>query len=1351
MRGERMVVVAASPTGHDGTARALDVRLLGRFSVGGGGRTAGPWPRPSARRLCQLVLISPGRRLSREAACNALFPSLPFEAAAHALYKAQSMARLVLGQLGPDAAGLLCADRAQIWAAPDVAVDVDLDAHEQALRNALTAAPGLGRDSSLVDALSSGAVPLEDEPEADWAARVRERVEYLRQEARLELARDRSRGVGRAHPEEVLSAWQACLEADPTDEEAASALVRLYAAQGRRPLAAAVYERCAAALADLGLRTSPALEEVRASAERVAPHLGRTSPLSAGLGAVRSGEERRLVSAVFVELSPVGLGAQADPEDLRELIGVGLAEAISEAEQFGGTVASVSGFGMSVLFGAPQSHEDDPERALRAALRIVGAVGQASVRTGNTALGAATSLTSFPVVSARIGVETGVAVVGPVGRGEATGYGALGEVVGTAAALQSAARPGSVLVGPATRAATEEIFEWDPGQDLSLTPGAQPLSASYLIAPRPPARRSRSPPPGRERPPRRPRHRAGATHRGRAGDGLRPRRGRRRRRRAGARQNTPRRRVPQVLHGLGRGCIGAVAAVAGGALRLVRLVFPLRRLPAALVPVHRGPTRKWRDRAPIGPYRRRAGRAPPGRGGPPRAGADDGPAVRAGRGARRADAPGRTAAGHVVCAAVSTVAARGARPDRARSRGPALVRPHLAPPDRRARPPRCHRPALGAGDAPARAGPGSGRARNRAGCRPGPSFPRPAARPIPKSAELALARSLLGGEVGHEVLEAVCDGVDGNPLFLEERVASMLDTVVHRDGAGWRLGAGAPARVPEALERLVRSRADRLSPASREALVAASVLGEDLERSALGAVSELGDELDDAVAELVSAGLLTEVQGQPEPLYRFRHAIIREATYNGLLRSQRRQLHARAAWDLEARATDRLEDVAAVLGGHFAAAGEADRAVHYLEMAGDHAARVFANEEAIASYRQALAVMDETPTSGSPGQPAVATGRTTTAVDLCEKLALLLLLVDRFSEARTVALAGLARVHPEDGLRAARLQYALSNIEFQDHNFDAALAACAAIDELIRPCGVNDDRERVDLWVHMQTNIEFSVHFWRNELERAAAVIESVRPLVETVCSPQVVACFNIALAQQHVRERRYRVDAQVLEDHRRSVAVARALGPATTTEPNEGQRCVALSNLGMVLTWHGDLAEAQEVHEQALASVVRQGSLGARGRVLVDLAVNALRGGDVEVVRELASPAREARMAGGHPYYAAAATALQAWVAWRDQQEEQALALAAQALELWESQPESYPFHFLALLPLAGAHLDTGQVDEAVGVARRLLEPSQARLPDELEGAVQSACEAWDRAEPELAGQLLAEAVQLARDLGYA
>jgi hypothetical protein len=121
-----------------------------------------------------------------------------------------------------------------------------------------------------------------------------------------------------------------------------------------------------------------------------------------------------------------------------------------------------------------------------------------------------------------------------------------------------------------------------------------------------------------------------------------------------------------------------------------------------------------------------------------------------------------------------------------------------------------------------------------------------------------------------------------------------------------------------------------------------------------------------------------------------------------------------------------------------------------------------------------------------------------------------------------------------------------------------------------------------------------------------------------------------------------------------------------------------------------------------------------------------------------------------GDSYHLAAATALQAWVAWRDGRTEAALAVGAEALELWPPNPEFYPY-CLALWPLAGTYLDTGHIEQAVGAARRLLEPSQARLPDELEAAVQVACQAWDRADTQAAAALLAGAVQLARDLRYA
>src|ERR1700746_321107 len=104
---------------------------------------------------------------------------------------------------------------------------------------------------------------------------------------------------------------------------------------------------------------------------------------------------------------------QVDPEDLHELVSVGLAQAMSEVEAFGGTVTSISGFGMLALFGAPQSHEDDPERALRAALRIAANVGERATDR-KTLLDDGPSRTptgNAAPLSARIGVESGTAVV----------------------------------------------------------------------------------------------------------------------------------------------------------------------------------------------------------------------------------------------------------------------------------------------------------------------------------------------------------------------------------------------------------------------------------------------------------------------------------------------------------------------------------------------------------------------------------------------------------------------------------------------------------------------------------------------------------------------------------------------------------------------------------------------------------------------------------------------------------------------------------------------------------------------------------------------------------------------------
>jgi len=230
---------------------AVRIQLLGRFAVLlPDGRRAGPWARPTARRLVQLLCLRADRRIGRDELAEILFPQLSPASAANGVAKALSMARSAVGPVGPQRVPALEADRSSIWLTEKMDIDIDLERHVAEIRAALARPPGAERDAALVDALATEVTLLAEEAYVDWAVAAREELDGLRMTARLALARDRADGHGDSARTAVLRAWSAVASRQPTSEEAAIALMRAHVAGDERDGAIRAYVSCVQALRD---------------------------------------------------------------------------------------------------------------------------------------------------------------------------------------------------------------------------------------------------------------------------------------------------------------------------------------------------------------------------------------------------------------------------------------------------------------------------------------------------------------------------------------------------------------------------------------------------------------------------------------------------------------------------------------------------------------------------------------------------------------------------------------------------------------------------------------------------------------------------------------------------------------------------------------------------------------------------------------------------------------------------------------------------------------------------------------------------------------------------------------------
>jgi class 3 adenylate cyclase len=156
--------------------------------------------------------------------------------------------------------------------------------------------------------------------------------------------------------------------------------------------------------------------------------------------------ERRQVTVMFSDLvGSTALSARMDPEDLREIISAYQRCVAETVQRFGGFVAKYMGDGVLMYFGYPQAHEDDAERAVRAGLELVAAVG---------------GLKTHAPLQARVGIATGLVVVGDlIGSGASQEQAIVGETPNLAARLQGIAEPNSVVIAESTRKLVGNLFE----------------------------------------------------------------------------------------------------------------------------------------------------------------------------------------------------------------------------------------------------------------------------------------------------------------------------------------------------------------------------------------------------------------------------------------------------------------------------------------------------------------------------------------------------------------------------------------------------------------------------------------------------------------------------------------------------------------------------------------------------------------------------------------------------------------------------------------------------------------------------------------------------------------------------
>ncbi len=233
---------------------------------------------------------------------------------------------------------------------------------------------------------------------------------------------------------------------------------------------------------------------------------------------------------------------------------------------------------------------------------------------------------------------------------------------------------------------------------------------------------------------------------------------------------------------------------------------------------------------------------------------------------------------------------------------------------------------------------------------------------------LGLVENLIVGKaLPTEVLEQIVDKTDGIPLFVEELTKHVLESEWLQDtGESYQLTRPLPPlAIPATLQDSLMARLDQL-PTAKEVAQLGAVLGREFPYEMLQALYSQDDEtLQSGLAKLVEAELFYQRGRPPRSTYLFKHALIQDVAYTSLLRSSRQQYHAQVVAFLESQHDESIDRAPDILARHCLEAGLYEQSAHYWDRAGQDLTSRCANQEAVTCFEQALQALSRLPESQS--------------------------------------------------------------------------------------------------------------------------------------------------------------------------------------------------------------------------------------------------------------------------------------------------------------------------------------------------------------------------------------------------